>query len=70
MWNTESFDQIIDLPFEDTVIACPSAYEKVLEKQYGDWRIPIRGGKKHEMMAIDPDVPWEKFDMSSIESEN
>ena len=67
MWNTEWFDTTIDLPFENTTIPCPGEYVKVLEKQYGDWRTPVRGGAMHEMMAIDPDLPWEKFDMRSIE---
>ena len=68
MWNTEWFDETIDLPFENTVIACPGAYEQVLAKQYGDWRTPVRGGAQHEMIAIDPNLPWEQFDMCSVKS--
>lgn len=67
MWDTEWFDQIVDLPFEQTTIACPGAYGKVLEKQYGDWQTPIQGGAKHEMYAVDPTLPWEQFDLRSIE---
>ena len=61
MWNTEWFDQTIYLPFENTVIPCPGEYEKVLEKQYGDWKTPVHGGSKHEMYFIDPELPWTEY---------
>lgn len=61
MWNTEWFDQVVYLQFEDTSIPCPYEYEKVLEKQYGDWRVPVRGGAKHEMVIADADLPWRQY---------
>jgi lipopolysaccharide cholinephosphotransferase len=60
MWNTEWYDHIVELPFENTTISCPADYEKVLEKQYGDWRTPVRGGALHEMVIIDAETPWRK----------
>ncbi len=67
MWPSEWFDQMIKLPFADTTIPCPAAYEKVLEKQYGDWRTPVRSGALHEMAAVDPDRPWRDFKLSPPE---
>ena len=64
MWNTEWFDQTIYLPFENTVIPCPREYEKVLEKQYGDWRTPVHGSSMHEMYYIDPELPWAEYLLS------
>lgn len=66
MWNSEWFERFVELPFEDTTITCPIEYEKVLEKQYGDWRIPVIGGAMHTMVAVDTETPWKEFDMSSI----
>lgn len=66
MWNSEWFDRRVELPFENTRIACPADYEKVLEKQYGDWRTPIKGGAVHTMKAVDTEIPWREFDMSSL----
>lgn len=67
MWNTEWYDQSIELPFENTTISCPMEYEKVLEKQYGDWRTPVKGGESHEMVVMDTEIPWRDFDMSSLQ---
>lgn len=61
MWDSELYDSFIELPFEDTTITCPKEYEKVLEKQYGDWRTPVENGARHEMVIIDPDTPWREY---------
>ncbi len=66
MWNSEWYSSYIDLPFENTTIRCPVEYEKVLEKQYGDWRTPVKNGSRHEMIAIDPDMPWEEYDINKV----
>lgn len=65
MWNTEWFDQVVYLPFENTYIPCPYEYEKVLEKQYGDWRIPVQGGAMHEMYVVNADLPWRQYSSQS-----
>ncbi len=66
MWKTEWFDQMTDLPFENTTIRCPKEYEKILERHYGDWRTPIQGTGKHEMVIIDTETPWRDYDMSTL----
>lgn len=66
MWNTEWFDNTIELPFENTFISCPIEYENVLEKSYGDWRTPVMGGSDHEMVVVDTRIPWQDYDYSKI----
>ena len=66
MWDSSLYDSYVELPFENTTICCPVEYEKVLDKQYGDWRIPVENGSRHEMVAISTDIPWRDFDVSSV----
>ena len=61
MWDSNLFDSYVELPFESTTIRCPSEYEAVLDKQYGDWRTPINNGSRHEMVAIDTEKPWKEY---------
>lgn len=61
MWDSILYDSYVDLPFEETTIRCPAEYEKVLDKQYGDWRVPVENGSRHEMVAIDTEIPWREF---------
>ena len=66
MWETAWYDTLIDLPFENTTICCPAEYNKILEKQYGDWKKPVKNGARHEMVAVDTDTPWREFDYSKL----
>ena len=68
MWDAEWFKSTIELPFENTTIVCPSEYERILEKSYGDWKTPVVGTSDHEMVAFDTETPWREFDMSSIKT--
>lgn len=60
MRKSELYDSYVELPFENTTIRCPAQYEKVLDKQYGDWRTPVENGSRHEMALIDTDTPWKQ----------
>lgn len=64
MWDSELYREYIELPFENTTIRCPAEYDKILEKQYGNWKIPIENGSRHEMVVIDTDTPWRDYDYS------
>ena len=66
MWPAEWFASYVDLPFENTTIKCPVEYEKVLEKTYGNWKVPVKNGAQHTFAAIDPEIPWKDYDMSNI----
>lgn len=61
MWDAELYNEYVELPFENTTIRCPVEYEKVLDKQYGNWRIPIMNGARHEMVVIDTDISWKDY---------
>lgn len=61
MWKSELYDSYIELPFENTTIRCPAEYERVLDKQYGDWRTPVENGSRHEMVLIDAETPWKQY---------
>lgn len=61
MWDSELYGSYIDLPFENTTIRCPAEYGKVLDKQYGNWRVPVMNGSRHEMVVIDTETPWKEL---------
>lgn len=61
MWDASLYKTYVDLPFENTTIKCPIEYEKVLDKQYGNWRVPVENGARHEMAVIDTETPWREF---------
>lgn len=61
MWDSNLYESYIELPFETTTIRCPLEYEKVLDKQYGNWRVPVENGSRHEMVLIDPHIPWREM---------
>ena len=66
MWDSSLYDDYVELPFEKTTIRCPAKYEQVLDKQYGDWRMPVVNGSRHEMVVVDTETPWKKYDYSKI----
>lgn len=54
----EWFEEVVELPFENTVIACPRMYKDVLTHTFGDWSKMIKGGSLHEGCFYDPDKPY------------
>ena len=52
-FNKHWFNEIIDLPFEDTQLPCPKDYEKILDIEYGDWRTPVKGASLHQGLIVD-----------------
>ncbi len=61
MWDSKLYESYVDLPFENTTIRCPKEYEKVLDKQYGDWHVPVENSSRHEMVVIDTETPWREL---------
>ena len=61
MWDSNLYESYVDLPFENTTIRCPAEYVKVLDKQYGNWRVPVENGSRHEMAVIDTETPWSEI---------
>ena len=58
MWPREWFDDVIEMPFEDTSICVPKNYDEILTKTYGDWRTPVYNSSIHEMYILDVDTPF------------
>ena len=58
MWPREWFDDVIEMPFEDTSICVPKSYDEILTKTYGDWRTPIYNSSIHEMYILDVNTPF------------
>ena len=52
------YDEIVWLPFENTMVPAPAGYEEVLKCQYGDYMKPVKGGTWHEGIYLDPDTPY------------
>ena len=61
IWDAEWYLDTIELPFENTTICCPLQYERVLDKQYGNWRVPVKNGSRHEMAHLDTHTPWDLY---------
>lgn len=53
MWDSLWYDKTVELPFENTTISCPFEYDKVLTKQYGDYKTPVKNGARHQMAVLD-----------------
>lgn len=58
MWPKEWFDDVIEMPFEDTTICVPKNYDEILTKTYGDWRTPVYNSSIHEMYILDVKTPF------------
>lgn len=41
------FTNIVEVPFENTTIPIPVAYDEILTIEYGDWKEPVRGTASH-----------------------
>ena len=48
----------MDMPFEYLVLRVPKNYEAVLDRTYGDWHTPVRGGGEHVTLTISPTVDY------------
>ena len=48
----------VDMPFEYLVLKAPRNYEAVLNRTYGDWRTPVKGGGMHVTAAVNPLVDY------------
>lgn len=56
--SKEWFNELEDLPFENTLIACPRRNNDVLTHIYGNWAELVKGGSLHEGCFYDPDIPY------------
>ncbi|SFQ10841.1 Phosphorylcholine metabolism protein LicD [Butyrivibrio proteoclasticus] len=47
IYDRDFFSKWVDVPFENTFVRVPSAYNKVLEIEYGDYLRVVKGGGEH-----------------------
>ena len=52
------YEEVVWLPFENTMVPAPAGYDEVLKCQYGDYMTPVKGGTWHEGIYLDPDTPY------------
>ena len=46
------------LPFESIKVPAPEHYDERLTKEYGDYRVFVKGAAQHSIPICDPDVPY------------
>ena len=68
-WPTSVFCECVELPFENTFISCPADYEGYLDKQYGNWRTPVKVAAQHSMKVIDTEIPYKEKLKTHIEGD-
>ena len=60
-WRTEDCAEVVELPFEGTIVFAPAGYERVLDDIYGDWRIPAVEDSCHSGVIYEPGVPYAAY---------
>ena len=58
---TKAFNEYIEVPYEYTRIRVPKDYEMVLKALYDDWHVIVKGGAVHEIIDLEPDIPYKKY---------
>jgi len=59
VWDSDVFDNIVNLPFDGGFINAPENWNKYLLTQYGEnYMTPIRGGQTHSGLIYDTDIPF------------
>ena len=61
MWDSDLYDDFIDLPFESTTIRCPRNYERILFFFFFYWRTPVKNGAQHEMYIVNTEIPYKEY---------
>lgn len=64
----ELFSRILRLPFEQTTVPVPAAYEEAVQIYYASsWRQLIRGDSTHEGLLFSPDVSYQAYQAAQQE---
>ena len=62
------FSRILRLPFEQTTVPVPAAYEEAVQIYYASsWRQLIRGDSTHEGLLFSPDVSYQAYQAAQQE---
>jgi len=46
-WKASLFDEMIEVPFENTSISVPKEYDEILSVTYKNWRVPVKAATGH-----------------------
>ena len=52
IWERSWWENTVELDFEDIKVKCPIGYERVLERQYGDWKTPNPKAGSHDNSKV------------------
>ena len=55
VWKESDITDTIPMRFEMIEVPVPANYDNLLQKTYGDWRTPVKGGSVHGGVFFDPD---------------
>ena len=58
-FKTESFSDVIYLPFEKIEVPAPVDYDNALQTCYGDWRTPIY--RPSHVQICSPEISWREY---------
>ena len=61
VYNCEWFTEPMYVPFENTKIPVPKAYDAVLTSLYGDYMVPVKGASLHGKMFISTEIPYTDY---------
>lgn len=61
IWNTESYVEALEMPFEFTTVNVPVGYDSRLRIEYGDYMIMKKAPTAHGKALFDPEVPFDVF---------
>lgn len=50
IYDNGIFNNLVYMKFEDTDMPIPSQYEEYLEKEYGDWRTPVKYNHENDLV--------------------
>lgn len=60
-WPREEIGESERVPFEMLNLPIAKDYDKVLTKQYGDWKIPVKAPTMHNGVLFDPDKSYKEY---------
>ena len=58
-YKTESFSDVIYLPFEKIEIPAPADYDSVLQADFGDWRTPVY--REPHVQIYSTEISWREY---------
>jgi len=58
LYDRKWFEYTMEMPFEYTTISCPSCYDQMLRRQYGDYMVFKKGTAMHSMAIVDTETPY------------